>query len=66
MNIKLPSLALIALALLTGCGKSDSGSKIDASAAMKKGSIGVTLLSLQNPFFKVIGDNIAAEAAKVG
>jgi ABC-type sugar transport system substrate-binding protein len=31
-----------------------------------KGTIGVSLLTLQNPFFKVIGDNITAEAAKSG
>ncbi|NBV25054.1 MAG: sugar ABC transporter substrate-binding protein, partial [Proteobacteria bacterium] len=35
-------------------------------APAKKGTIGVTLLTLQNPFFKVIGDNITAEAAKLG
>ncbi len=29
-----------------------------------KGKIGVSLLTLQNPFFKVIADNIQAEAAK--
>ena len=31
-----------------------------------KGVIGVSLLTLQNPFFKVIGDSITAEAAKHG
>lgn len=31
-----------------------------------KGTIGVSLLTLQNPFFKVIGDSITAEAAKSG
>lgn len=31
-----------------------------------KGTIGVSLLTLQNPFFKVIGDSIAAEAGKSG
>ena len=31
-----------------------------------KGTIGVSLLTLKNPFFKVIGDNITAEAAKQG
>ena len=30
------------------------------------GTIGVSLLTLKNPFFKVIGDNITAEAAKQG
>ena len=31
-----------------------------------RGTIGVSLLTLQNPFFGVIGDNITAEAAKYG
>lgn len=31
-----------------------------------KGTIGVSLLTLQNPFFKVIGDSLTAEAAKSG
>ncbi|MBE7494761.1 MAG: substrate-binding domain-containing protein [Verrucomicrobiaceae bacterium] len=34
--------------------------------AANKGSIGVSLLTLQNPFFKVIGDSITAEAEKNG
>ncbi len=34
--------------------------------AASKGTIGVSLLTLQNPFFKVIGDSITAEAAKSG
>ena len=31
-----------------------------------RGTIGVSLLTLENPFFKVIGDNIAEEGAKHG
>ncbi|MBK8094310.1 MAG: substrate-binding domain-containing protein [Verrucomicrobiaceae bacterium] len=34
--------------------------------AASKGVIGVSLLTLQNPFFKVIGDHIASEALKHG
>ncbi len=34
--------------------------------AKSKGTIGVSVLSLSNPFFKVIGDSITAEAAKHG
>jgi ribose transport system substrate-binding protein len=60
-----------------GCGKSDdavkpsgsqpSGSKPAAVApAASKGTIGVSLLTLDNPFFKVIGDNITAEGRKRG
>ena len=34
--------------------------------ATSKGTIGVSLLTLDNPFFKVIGDNITAEGKKRG
>jgi ribose transport system substrate-binding protein len=34
--------------------------------AQNKGTIGVSLLTLDNPFFKVIGDNITAEGKKHG
>jgi ribose transport system substrate-binding protein len=48
---------LCLILLLAGCGK-------DEKAA--RGTIGVSLLTLDNPFFKVIGDNVAAEAGKNG
>jgi ribose transport system substrate-binding protein len=38
----------------------------DSSASGARGTIGVSLLTLQNPFFKVIGDNLTAEAEKNG
>ena len=37
-----------------------------AAPAIHRGTIGVSLLTLENPFFKVIGDNITAEAKKHG
>ncbi len=37
-----------------------------AAKARSRGTIGVSLLTLDNPFFKTIGDTIAAEAAKQG
>ena len=59
-----------------GCNKSDSAKPADSSsssgsssttpAPASKGTIGVSLLTLSNPFFKVIGDTIAADAAKQG
>ncbi len=52
---------LLCALVLAACGKTS-----DKPAAASKGTIGVSLLTLQNPFFKVIGDNIAAEAAKHG
>ncbi len=49
-----------AIALLSGCGKPAS------SETNSKGTIGVSLLTLDNPFFKVIGDNIIAEGKRRG
>jgi len=46
--------------LIAACGKSSD------QQASSKGTIAVSLLSLQNPFFKVIGDNIIAEAKRHG
>lgn len=55
-----------------GCAKSNEPGKPSgtqpaaASPAATKETIGVSLLTLDNPFFKVIGDNIAAEGSKRG
>jgi len=53
-------LGLIAATFIS-CGKTP-----DRPASAPKGTIGVSLLTLQNPFFKVIGDNITAEATRSG
>ena len=51
--------------LITGCNKSsDTGNS--PAGAKSRGLIGVSLLTLDNPFFKVIGDNITSEGAKHG
>lgn len=51
--------------LITSCKKSaDSNSPY--AAAKNRGMIGVSLLTLDNPFFKVIGDNITSEGSKHG
>jgi ribose transport system substrate-binding protein len=59
MNLR--CLLLLCATLLAACGKTS-----DKPAVATKGTIGVSLLTLQNPFFKVIGDNITAEVAKHG
>jgi ribose transport system substrate-binding protein len=51
-------LAACALLLLPGCNQT--------STPKSKGTIGVSVLTLRNPFFKVIGDNITSEMAKHG
>src|SRR6266545_6999997 len=64
------TIAACALAVLTGCNKSDDAAQSPATApatgATAKGTIGVSLLTLDNPFFKVIGDNITSEGKKRG
>lgn len=66
-------LLTLSLVLITaGCGGSpgdttnEAGSPADEQPKQFKGTIGVSLLTLQNPFFKVIGDNLTEEAAKFG
>ena len=49
--------------LFLGCGGSADTPKHTAAS---RGTICVSLLALDNPFFKVIGDAIAAEAVKQG
>lgn len=59
-----------ALAVFTGCNKSEPTSTSDnaqpSTKSENKGTIGVSLLTLDNPFFKVIGDNIVSEGKKRG
>ena len=58
------------VAVFTGCNKSENAgtppNTEPSTKAESKGTIGVSLLTLDNPFFKVIGDNIAAEGKKRG
>lgn len=68
-----PGVMIAGLILLSaGCGnpESDSGSSESQSepeaTGSSQGTIGVSLLTLDNPFFKVIGDNLTAEAKKQG
>ncbi len=53
---------------LIGCAKPEEKKPVDTSEKPSgpKQTIGVSLLTLDNPFFKVIGDNITAEGAKRG
>lgn len=60
--MKFRCLLLAFIALIAACGKTSD----KPATSSVKGTIGVSLLTLQNPFFKVIGDNITAEAAKHG
>lgn len=52
-------LGLGLLIALAGCGQPEAPTPT-------RGTIGASLLTLDNPFFKVIGDNLAAEGRKQG
>ncbi len=67
MNYRFFALISCTLALLAGCGDKPANSAVSQPGAPKsQGTIGVSLLTLDNPFFKVIGDNITAEGRKRG
>ena len=78
MNIQLLSVSLAAtLILLVGCGRNDQNPVTQSSATEAnrgkneahqplKGAIGLSVLTLTNPFFKEIADTMTAEARKHG
>jgi len=59
-------LCALTLAFLAGCGKPANTANTPSAPDKSKGTIGVSLLTLDNPFFKVIGDNITAEGKRRG
>lgn len=61
------TVALCTLAISVGCQSRDNhdGTRSESTTG-KKEVIGVSLLTLDNPFFKIIGDNITASAAQHG
>ena len=62
------SIAVLTTVALVGCSSdksSDNPEKV-AQKAPSKGVIGVSVLTLTNPFFKEIADTIESEAAKHG
>lgn len=67
----LPWSCLLLVAITLGCSKStptpsDTASSDSSAAGSNKKTIGFSALTLKNPFFKVIGDSLAAEAEKHG
>ena len=67
MKLRLITFLACTLTILTGCDKpAASPSGTPASDAKANGTIGVSLLTLDNPFFKVIGDNVISEGKKRG
>jgi ribose transport system substrate-binding protein len=66
MKKHLLPLCALTLAFLAGCGKPANTANTPSAPGKSKGTIGVSLLTLDNPFFKVIGDNITAEGKRRG
>ncbi|NBS91383.1 sugar ABC transporter substrate-binding protein, partial [bacterium] len=72
MNIFIKTVLMSAVFAAVGCGGGntntpDTKEKPKEKATVKvKGIIGVSVLTLTNPFFKVIGDTIKEQAEKAG
>ena len=60
---KLSALAM--LVLLAGC-RADEGGKSPGDGPPSRGTIGLSVMTLTNPFFKVIADTLTDEARKYG
>ena len=56
----------ISIFMFSNCGGEGDGSTDDGNETARKGTIGVSVLTLGNPFFSVIAENIKSEAAKHG
>ena len=57
--------ALATLVLLAGC-RADDGGKTPGDGTPSRGTIGLSVMTLTNPFFKVIADTLTDEARKYG
>ena len=57
---------LVFALFLFGCGDSGEVTEKAKLESTTKGTIGVSVLTLGNPFFSVIADNVTSEAAKYG
>lgn len=55
-----------ALGFFAACTKPTPPAGPGATGGEPRGTIGVSLLTLDNPFFKVLGDSVRAEASKRG
>ena len=70
MNTFIKTVLFVAVFTAVGCGGNNTPDKNETAkekASVKvKGIIGVSVLTLTNPFFKVIGDTIKEQAEKAG
>src|SRR5260370_37901350 len=66
-------IVLFATLVIDGCSKPSDSAQPSANAAAKpapsaksNGVIGVSLLTMANPFFKIMGDSMQSEGKKLG
>ena len=57
---------LLGSLLFTSCGDGENVSTSNDQESKSNGTIGVSVLTLGNPFFSVIAENIKSEVAKHG
>ena len=58
--------AMAMFSLVVGCGQGAGDASSAPDSVAPKGTIGLSVLTLTNPFFKVIADTMTEEAAKHG
>ena len=66
--LRLLLVTVLAIGLLTGCGKKKESQPTNGKGTQEesKGVIGVSVLTMTNPFFKTIAECMEDEAAKYG
>src|SRR5262249_20832451 len=60
------SILAICCVTIVGCNNRTGDGDSTKPVAKSKGTIGISLLTLANPFFKIIGENATSEAKKHG
>ena len=66
LSTRIRILLLASTLYFFGCGSEQESTGIQQTVTTSKGTIAYSPLTLSNPFFKVIGDHIKAEARKHG
>ena len=66
LSTRIRILLLASTFYFFGCGSEQESTGIQQTVTASKGTIAYSPLTLSNPFFKVIGDHIKAEAKKHG
>ena len=65
MQLKITLLSLLLISGMCGCGSSQV-EQTERPPSTDRGTVGVSLMTLTNPFFKVIGDTMGNVAGRAG